>query len=60
MAIRQSLASDEFVDPTEPAKLFLKGCESLATASSPEKASSIVKVLLRRRLSGYYFSERVA
>jgi hypothetical protein len=37
MAIGQAASGSKFVDPTAPAKLFVKGFESLTTAATPEE-----------------------
>jgi len=51
MAVGQCAVGSKFVDPTAPGKLFLQGVESLTTASSPEEAARLAKVLLRRLFS---------
>ena len=40
MAVGQCAVGSKFVDPTAPGKLFVKGFESLTTASTPEEAAS--------------------
>lgn len=40
IAIGQAAVGSKGIDPTAPAKLFLEGVESLATASTPEEAAS--------------------
>ena len=40
IAIGQVASGSKFVDPTAPAKLFVKGFESLTAAATPEEAAS--------------------
>ena len=40
IAVGQAVIGSKFADPAAPAKLFVQGFESLATASSPEEAAS--------------------
>ena len=40
IAIGQAVIGSKFADPAAPAKLFVQGFESLASASTPEEAAS--------------------
>ena len=40
IVIGEAVAGSQFADPAAPAKLFVQGFESLATASSPEEAAT--------------------